>query len=75
MTHDCVIEGCTADVPMHQLMCRGHWAQVPREIQRDVYAAWRDRRAGKHGARARHLQACEDAQAAVEGREPVELFA
>lgn len=73
-THDCPVSGCeTTNLPRTVLMCRRHWAQVPRGLQRLVYSAWRHR--DDPGGVARHLQACEDAIAAVEGREPRELFA
>lgn len=69
-THDCPIEGCAATgLPMSILMCKAHWAEVPRDLQRAVYRAWR------HGGVAEHAQAREDAIAHVEGREPEELFA
>ena len=38
-THDCPGPGCKRQVPPHQLACGGHWRQVPRDVQRKVYAA------------------------------------
>lgn len=72
-THDCPITGCTVrGLPRAVLMCRNHWRVVPRGLQRLVYGAFRAR--SEVGGVARHLQACEDAIAAVEGRDPRELF-
>jgi hypothetical protein len=53
-----------------KLMCHAHWREVPAELQREVYAAWRDRTNDVPGGMRRHLIAMERAEAAVEGREP-----
>jgi hypothetical protein len=79
-THKCPIDGCeVTDLPRSILMCALHWRKVPRDLQRAVNRAWRARnpttREGSDGTVGDHLQACEDAIAAVEGREPRELFA
>lgn len=72
-THDGPIKACTVTgLPHHIMMCPGHWRQVPRGLQRLVYAAWRG--VGEPGGRARHLQARENAIASVEDRDPVDLF-
>ena len=42
--HTCPRVGCRALVPDDQLACYPHWHQVPRPLQRAVYAAW------NHGA-------------------------
>lgn len=45
--HDCPIDGCTKRIPHAVLMCRHHWAKVPRQLQGAVYRAWaRGRGAG-----------------------------
>ena len=72
-THDCPAAGCTRQVPDTMLMCGRHWGQVPAELRAAVYAAYRDRDVSSGGVAA-HLQACENATAAVDGREPVQLF-
>lgn len=36
LAHTCHIPGCTVEVPPKMLMCRSHWARVPRHLQRDV---------------------------------------
>lgn len=76
-THDCPVTGCGTSVPYSMLMCATHWREVPRDLQREVTRAWRERRNARSSGKAMraHLQACEDAVASVEGREPVELFA
>lgn len=72
----CPIEGCPNDRPTSHAMCPGHWRQVPADLKRAVIRAWRERTGPNAGREAvqRHLQALEDAEAAVEGREPRHLF-
>lgn len=36
--HHCHALGCTASCPPRHLMCEGHWAMVPAELQTEVYA-------------------------------------
>lgn len=38
--HDCPIDGCDKSVPSHILMCKKHWSQVPRDLQREVYRTY-----------------------------------
>jgi hypothetical protein len=38
--HHCPVPGCEAVISDDRLLCRAHWARVPRHIQRAVYAAW-----------------------------------
>lgn len=38
--HRCPIEGCTHQLPTHILMCKPHWAMVPKHVQQRVYKAW-----------------------------------
>lgn len=75
-THDCPAAGCTRQVPNHMLMCGRHWGQVPAAQRRAVYRAWDTRCQDPHSAAAiaAHLQACENATAAVDGRDPIVLF-
>jgi hypothetical protein len=75
MTLDCPIDGCDNGRQRDHAMCPGHWRQVPHDLQAAVYRTWRARR--RHATTetiTAHLQALEDAEAAVEGREPEELF-
>lgn len=65
--HDCPIDRCETKVPRSRLMCKRHWATAPADLARAVHRAYRN------GGVAAHLQACEDAIAHVEGRQP-ELF-
>jgi hypothetical protein len=44
MTHICPARRCGVELPDHLLMCRGHWALVPKPLQGAVYAAY------NHGA-------------------------
>lgn len=70
-SHPCPVGDCGVTVPSSMLMCRRHWGEVPAPLQAAVYRAWRR---GEGGGTAGHLQACEDAIAAVERREPERLF-
>ncbi len=72
----CPVAGCEAERPPEHAMCATHWRKVPRGLQRMVYRTWRARSARGSGVAERraHLQALEEAQAAVEGREAQELF-
>ena len=46
MSHLCPGPGCDAEVDSSQLMCPGHWRQVPEPIRRAVWICW-DRGAGQ----------------------------
>ncbi len=39
--HECAAMGCTRSIPKRMLMCGVHWRQVPRDIQRLVWATYR----------------------------------
>lgn len=39
--NSCPISSCTSNARSGQLMCPRHWRQVPRELNRQVYATWR----------------------------------
>ena len=54
--HRCPGHGCGEQVPPAKLMCPQCWAQVPRDIQREVYAAW-DRGRGRGSERHRRAVA------------------
>lgn len=58
MSHRCPGPDCTAQVPDRMLACMPHWMQVPRPIQRAVYAAWNR---GKGIGSDEHVVAVEDA--------------
>lgn len=38
MSHTCHATGCQIEVPPAMLMCRPHWAKVPKPLQRQVWA-------------------------------------
>lgn len=61
-THKCPGHECTAVVPPAKLMCPGHWGQVPKPLQAEVYAAW-DHSRGRGSLR--HLRAVRAAVEAV----------
>lgn len=65
MTHHCHAIACAAAVPPRMLMCRRHWAMVPAELQRAVWAHYRaGQEDDKRPSHAWHLAAT-DAIAAV----------
>lgn len=41
MSHTCPGPGCAKDVAPDMLMCPHHWYQVPRPLQKAVWAAWK----------------------------------
>lgn len=41
MGHTCHARGCDVEVVPEKLMCRAHWAMVPKGIQRDVRKHYR----------------------------------
>jgi hypothetical protein len=40
--HRCHAVDCDEPVPPEMLMCKPHWRMVPRELQRRVWATYRD---------------------------------
>lgn len=38
--HNCAARGCGRTIPRGLLMCRDHWFQVSRAIQREVYRTY-----------------------------------
>ncbi len=42
----CAVPGCPAGVPATMLMCRSHWAMVPKPVQKKVWATWKALLAG-----------------------------
>lgn len=42
----CPIAGCARKRDADKLMCRLCWSRVPGDLQREVYAAWRQRQQG-----------------------------
>jgi hypothetical protein len=68
MQQECPVDGCEKSIPLDKLMCPTHWRQVPRDLQGEVYAAWRRRVRGDDGAMERHQAAKDAAIHAVETR-------
>jgi hypothetical protein len=58
--HQCPGHECTRQVPRAQLACPRHWAMVPKPLQREVYAAYRQEPLGE-----RHLAAISAAMEAM----------
>jgi hypothetical protein len=40
--HLCHARGCKTPVPRRMLMCRAHWAMVPRDLQERVWATYQE---------------------------------
>ncbi len=40
-THKCTVPACTRQIPVHRLMCRPHWYQVPKPLRDLIWATWR----------------------------------
>lgn len=38
--HGCKANGCDRRISVNKLMCAGHWAQVPKPLQGECYAAF-----------------------------------
>jgi hypothetical protein len=58
--HRCPIHGCAQVVPYRQLMCAAHWSKVPKDLQKQVYDAWRV--AGRSTVdRTRHMDLAREA--------------
>lgn len=63
MHHVCPAVGCVSLIPHRLLMCRTHWAMVPRDLARRVYAEY----AAQPGS-PQHREACDAATAAVDAQ-------
>lgn len=64
----CPIAGCPRERGAAMLMCGPHWRKVPRNLQRAVYATWKNRlsRPGNKEFIAAHEDAKRAAIEAVE---------
>jgi len=40
VSHQCPAPRCDAEVDYSQLMCPGHWRQVPKPVRRAVWITW-----------------------------------
>ena len=61
--HECAIDDCTAQIPQDMLMCRPHWARVPRNLRHAVYRTYRNRQNNWSA----YVAAVREARAAVQG--------
>ncbi len=52
----CPVRGCAALVPASLLMCKPHWAMVPKRQQAAVHAAWRNFTKASRADQARALR-------------------
>jgi hypothetical protein len=43
--HKCSVPTCNTVVPSSKLMCGQHWAMVPRDVQREIHAGYREMKA------------------------------
>lgn len=67
--HTCHARGCSTRVPPRLLMCPTHWRQVPRELQRRVWATYVNGQEIRKDPTREYLDAAGDAIAAVVRRE------
>lgn len=49
--HKCPAQNCRTTVGGAFLMCAPHWRMVPADVQREVYAGYREMKAGKSARR------------------------
>ncbi len=63
--HRCHARGCVRVVPPRMLMCIGHWKMVPRELQRDVWAQYREGQERRKDPSVDYLDAADAAIRAV----------
>lgn len=62
----CPAAGCSLEIPFTMLMCRRHWALVPKPIQTEVYRAYTEhRRRHTYSAAIAHADICRHAVFAV----------
>ena len=65
MAHTCHAQGCNVAIPPRLLMCAKHWATVPRELQRRVWATYRPGQEVTKDPSAEYLEAMGQAIRAV----------
>lgn len=66
MKHTCHAKHCTAGCPRRHLMCRRHWAMVPKDLQRVVWQTYQfGQEAGLVRPSKEYLAAAKAAIAAV----------
>ena len=65
--HSCAATGCQAQIPRKLLMCRPHWASVPRALKRSVWDSYRPGQELDGEISADYLRAMAQAFAAVDG--------
>jgi hypothetical protein len=53
--------GCGRALPVNKVMCAPCWGEVPKDLQREVYAAWRALRNDLTGDNLRRHKAAKDA--------------
>lgn len=58
---ECSVSECKAGVAISQLMCRRHWALVPDDLRRDVYAKYRAYRRDRSDVALDRLRGAQDA--------------
>lgn len=69
MSHTCHARECQKEVPPVMLMCRRHWAMVPKDIQRRVWAHYRRGQCDDKNPSREWIDAANDAITAVAEKE------
>lgn len=78
MSHICHAMNCEVSCPPAMLMHRAHWAMVPADLQRKLYAAYRrgqERRMDPSPAYLRAAMECVIAVAKAEGYPEADILA
>jgi hypothetical protein len=69
MPHRCHALGCLIHVPPEMLMCRKHWAMVPKAYQERVWTTYRNGQCADKGPSFAWCQAADIAVAVVAEKE------
>lgn len=76
--HPCHAVNCTTQIPPRLHMCPGHWRQVPKPLQRALWAAYKpgqERRMDPSPAYLRAAAACVRAVGEAEGQPEEDIAA
>jgi hypothetical protein len=68
----CRIDGCQNTHRRSLFSCRPHWSRLPGAMKREIWRTYRD---GAGVFKMDYIQACEDAEAFLEGREARDMSA
>lgn len=69
LIHRCHAKGCEVEVPPRMLMCKKHWAMVPKPVQKEVWKWYRPGQEIDKNPSKYYLEMMQQAIAAVEAKE------